>query len=86
MVIATPDDDLSGLTPQDLARVCCWAEDRFVNAVAALEYRLGLEPPGMLACDATLQVAQHAVAQVLAGVEEVRALSRGQRAEGRGQR
>jgi hypothetical protein len=86
MLIAAPDDDLSGLTPQDLARVCCWAEDRFINAVAALDYRLGLEPPGMLACDATLQVARHAVAQVLAGVEEVRAMARGQRPEGGGQR
>ena len=80
-----PDMDLSKLSPEHLAIACAWVEDRFLNAVTPLGVRLQMEPPGMMAADKTLQVAQRAVAHVLEHVDEIRAIARGQGSEVRGQ-
>jgi hypothetical protein len=67
------DDDLTTLRPEDLQRVCRWAEDRLINAVTPLVIRLqDQKPPGGLQRDQVLLAAQRAVNQVLAAVEEVR--------------
>lgn len=82
-----PDDDLSRLSPEDLARVRRWVEDRFVNAIQPLALRLDMEMPGTIRADPALQEARRTVDRVLARVEEIRALARGEggrepRAEG----
>jgi hypothetical protein len=69
--------DLEALSPADRIRVCRWAEDRFVNAIAALKVRLSLECPGVLAADKTLQCAQRSVTLVMTGVDEIRTLAGG---------
>lgn len=67
------DDDLTRLRPEDLHRVCRWAEDRLINAVTPLVIRLqNQKPPGGPQRDQVLLAAQRAVNQVLAAVEEVR--------------
>ena len=66
------DDALASLAPEDLGRVRRWIEDRFINAVCPLAFRLNREMPWMLSADRTLQEAQHAVERVLAAVEEIR--------------
>ena len=71
-----PNDDLSSLGREDLARVCRWAEDRLINAVTPLDARLQMQCPGTIRADVVYQEAQRAVQRVLAAVEEVRAISR----------
>lgn len=67
------DDDLTRLRPEDLHRVCRWAEDRLINAVTPLVIRLqNQKSPGGPQRDQVLLAAQRAVNQVLAAVEEVR--------------
>ena len=66
------DDDLSKLSAEDLARVCRFAEDRFLNAITPLDIRLQQEVPGSIRADQTLRAAQGAVKRVLAAVNEVR--------------
>jgi hypothetical protein len=71
-----PDDDLSRLSAEDLARVCRWVEDRMINAITPLDVRLQLEMPGTMAADPTLQTARKAVQRVMTAVGELRALAR----------
>jgi hypothetical protein len=66
------DDDLGKPSPEDLGRVRRWVEDRFINSITLLDFRLQRELPGVMAADATLQAAKLAVAKVMAAVEEVR--------------
>ncbi len=74
-----PDDDLSPLCPEDLSRVCRWAEDRLVNAVTPLAIRLQGEMAGGVCADHTLVAAQWAVSRVLAAVEEIRRIIQSRR-------
>jgi hypothetical protein len=70
------DDDLSKLSPEDLARVCRWVEDRMINAITPLDVRLqahGL--PGVMACDPVYQDAKKAVERIRTAVQEVRCLA-----------
>jgi hypothetical protein len=69
------DDDISGLSPQDLQRVCLYIEDRFVNAVTPLAIRLQRELPGVRDTNPTLETAQRAVDRILEVVDEVRWLA-----------
>ncbi len=80
--MSLPDTDLTKLSVEDRRIVCAWVEDRFINAITPLGSRLQMEPPGMMAADRTLQVAQKAVEHVMEHVEEIRALARGQQAAG----
>jgi hypothetical protein len=74
-----PDDDLSPLCPEDLYRVCRWAEDRLVNAVTPFAIRLQGEMAGGMCGDHTLAAAQWAVTRVLAAVEEIRRIVQNRR-------
>ncbi len=73
-VPSLPDCDLSRLAPEDIARVRRWAEDRILNAITPLSYRLQLAPPWAIACDKTLLAATRAVERLENIVAEVRDL------------
>jgi hypothetical protein len=79
-----PDCDLSRLSPEDLARVRHWAEDRILNAITPLSFRLQCRGEACLAptesamaCDKVLQAATRAVERLENIVAEVRALHDG---------
>lgn len=72
---ALPDCDLSKLAPDDLVRVLRWVEDRMINAIAPLDMRLSLEPPGAMDCDKTLQAGKRACARVMEHIAELRRLA-----------
>lgn len=68
------EDDLEKLSPDDLRRVCRWAEDRFVNAVTPLAVQLQLdERTG--GGEHTLAAARWAVRRILDAIDEVRRIS-----------
>jgi hypothetical protein len=72
--VRTIEDDLEKLSPDDLRRVCRWAEDRFVNAVTPLAVQLQLdERTG--GGEHTLAAARWAVRRILDAIDEVRRIS-----------
>ena len=66
------DLDLSKLSLDDRRRVCRWAEDRIINAIAPFDVHLQREAPVVIESDPTLQAGQHAVARLMDAVDEVR--------------
>jgi hypothetical protein len=71
----TIEEDLANLSPDDLQRVCRWAEDRLVNAVTPLALHLQLDERGESREGHTLAAARWAVIRILEAVEEVRRIS-----------
>lgn len=69
------DADLSKLRPEDLRRVRLWVEDRLINAVTPLDIRLQMQMPGTMAADVVYREAARTVKQVVAIVDEIRALA-----------
>lgn len=67
------EGDLEKLSPDDLRRVCHWAEDRFVNAVTPLAVQLQLDERG--GGEHTLAAARWAVRRILDAIDEVRRIS-----------
>lgn len=71
----TIEEDLEKLSPDDLRRVCRWAEDRLVNAVTPLAVQLQMDARVESRGDHTLAAARWAVFRILAAVDEVRRIS-----------
>ncbi len=74
--MADMDADLRSLTPETLAVVRRYLEDRLINAVTALDIRLQMQMPGTMAADVVYQEARRTIARILEIVEEVRALAK----------
>lgn len=71
-----PDQDLTKLGQQDIRRVQAFCEDRILNAITPLSFRLQMEQPGQIAADPTLQAALKACARLTEIVNEVRGVAR----------
>ena len=71
----TIEEDLEKLSPDDLRRVCRWAEDRLVNAVTPLAVQLQMDARVESRGDHTLAAARWAVFRILEAVDEVRRIS-----------
>ncbi len=71
----TIEEDLEKLSPDDLRRVCRWAEDRLVNAVTPLAVQLQIDARVEGRGDHTLAAARWAVFRILEAVDEVRRIS-----------
>jgi hypothetical protein len=73
--VRTIEEDLEKLSPDDLRRVCRWAEDRLVNAVTPLAVQLQMDARVESRGDHTLAAARWAVFRILEAVDEVRRIS-----------
>jgi hypothetical protein len=73
--VRTIEEELEKLSPDDLRRVCRWAEDRLVNAVTPLAVQLQMDARVEGRGDHTLAAARWAVFRVLEAVDEVRRIS-----------
>jgi hypothetical protein len=73
--VRTIEEDLEKLSPDDLRRVCRWAEDRLVNAVTPLAVQLQMDTRVESRGDHTLAAARWAVFRILEAVDEVRRIS-----------